>query len=469
MSVQRWGKVIYRRLTEAPPSTLAIIIFAIALLKALILLLASGVAYGADGRFYLRYMDSFIAADPNPETIFGATPIYPLFAYITYNIGFTNGQTIAVFQNLLGAIAAASLYLALRPIHIIGATLVGLLVAIDPQSGHLINLVSTEGLYIPLLILGLAAFIYETQRDKLSWVTIGTGLLLGLGMVTRPVGMLLWVVYLFFYAILTRSIRRSAWVAAAIAVVFLSVALLNLWRFDFFGLTNTNGLYLGARLFSQPGLFQPENGEASEAIQVYIDTCNVPIEDGFSGYADLRVCMEERLDLLAIGDLYRDAYFEALARSPQTYVSDSITAGLRYLWLESSAVLPDSVPVVSDALCAGENGEWYDTGPFFCTLWPRPLEGIHVMIFWGVLGFSVFTRAFINFPLAAWSAQWTTVRIRWLLLLCLAVYLYHLATTIAANDVLSRYITVTNPFTLTTLGLALGILWEHFGGTETDE
>jgi hypothetical protein len=81
------------------------------------------------------------------------------------------------------------------------------------------------------------------------------------------------------------------------------------------------------------------------------------------------------------------------------------------------------------------------------------------MAFLGVLGFSILTRA-LNFVLAAMIFAGCKPSVRWLLLFCLAMYSYHALVTAAAGTILSRYITVTNPYTLITLAFSVMVVYD---------
>lgn len=434
---------------------IASFLFVLALLRSFFLLSVAAPTYGADGAFYLHYMDSFIAGDTSLERTFGTTPIYPLFAYFFYQLG--GGNAIVTAQILLGACAAAAVFLSLYPLHPTAAFLSGVLLAIDPQVGHILQLVATEGLYIPLLTIAIAAFFYEVHAGKRPYTAFGLGLIIGISCLTRPVGTYLIFPYIVCYALISRSFKRTIFVAVGYLAILLVVCFINLWRFDFFGVNSTNGFYLGARLFSQEDLYQPENGEASEKLAQLAFECGFQLEQNFQSYEAIRRCTDQRLSYQESSTLYQEAYFEAVQTSPQAYIRGFLNRFVQYNWRQSSAYLPNDV-VSRPINCSVEGTGKYSLQAVFCPSPPTPLSSLREITFTGVLGFSIFTRSFIGFGLALLLIPAT--RLHSIFVFCLLGYAYHAAVTAVANDLLARYVTVTNPYTLITLAFGLVLLYE---------
>ena len=446
-------------------------LFALALLKALILVLIIPPTYGSDGAGYLRYIDTF--RDPTvPDALWyirGTTPVYPFFAYTAYLFGLGSGYTITIIQILPGAAVAPAIFLALNTIDKRAALLSAILIAIDPQTGHLFQLVSTEALYIALAGLGIAAFFWNVQFQKPILAALCVGILLGVGSMVRPVGLLLILPYAFFYILITRSIKRTAALIAGYVTVFVLLSLVNLWRFDFFGINNTNGFYLATRLFGVGELYDRHNGAESERLFQLASECDVTL----TGASDaetleisqgLRLCLiyQHEMSFDEVSSLYQNVYAEATRKQPLTFARTMLEQTARYAWQSSDAYDLEGANLnVGD--CTSEaaliSDAWWDYPAMFCPQSPTPLSFLVNPAFLAILGFSLFTRI-LNFGLAIPAFLRGDSLTRWLLLFCLAVYSYYAVTTAFAGTILARYVTVTNPFMLVTLGFGAVAIYD---------
>jgi 4-amino-4-deoxy-L-arabinose transferase-like glycosyltransferase len=449
---------------------LPLILFALALARSLVIALIISPSYGPDGRGYLMFIDIMQNPAANPDDLWfirGTTPVYPFFAYAVYLFGLGSGYTIVAAQILLAAIIAPAIYLALRGIDERGARLAGVLLAIDPQTGHLFQLVATEALYISLLALGMVALFWNVTRQKSILAALLLGLLLGAGSFVRPVGTLLIVPYAFFYVLMTRSIKRTSALVAAYVAVFLILSTFNLWRFDFFAPNNTSGIYLATRLLGVGGLYDRENGEASEQLYQLAAECDIELSDSSDESdleitQDLRLCLyyDHEYSLEEISNLYQRVYGEATRAKPLAFLGTMVQQAGSFMWKTSDAYdLDGARRQVTD--CSGPltDDDWHNEQRMFCPKTPTPLSFLGEVAFLGMLGFSLLTRV-LNFALAALIFFRSKVSIRWLLLFCLAMYSYHALVTAAAGTILSRYITVTNPYMLITLAFSGIVLYD---------
>jgi len=445
------------------PKQIALGLLALALLKSLTLLLVIPPAFGPDGAGYLRYVDA-LANPTHPDTVWhirGTTPIYPLFAYVVYLPGFGTAYSLILAQILLGAVGAPALYLALRPLERRGALLAGVFIAADPQTGYLFQLVSTEALYISLLTLGLAAFIWLAGKNGVSMPkSFLLGVLIGVGALTRPVGLLLIVPYAAFYLVLTRSWRRSTALVCGYVLVYIVLSTLHWWRFDFFAPNNTSGLYLGTRLFGVGGLYARDNGAGSEQLYQLAAACDLTLTDTADAKTlqitqDLRLClaMTHQMELDAISTLYQRAYAEATRAKPGSFVATMLKQLGAYAWRTSDPYDYNGAKELITECGSAPSAAWNDAGRLFCPPLPSLLRFLGQATFWGMLAFSLLTRP-INF-----AGLFLPGGGRWVLLLCLAGYSYHAVVTAFAGTILSRYLTVTNPYTLTALALTLSAIY----------
>lgn len=461
---------------SASPTQIVRGLLLLALVKSLGLALVIGPSYGADGASYLKYIS--IMQDPSdPEAFWdirGSTPVYPLFAYATYQLGFQSGYGIILAQILLLALVPAAIYWALHQSHPRAALICGLLLAIDPQTGLLAQQVATEGLYIPLLGLGLAAILYQTQRLSiaLGWV-YGLGLLLGIGALTRPVGIFLIVPYAVFYLLMSRSMGRVALIVAGYATIFLMVSGLNAWRFDYFAPYNTSGFYLATRLFGVGGLYNHQNGPKSQELYNLAGYCYLDLDQADENLfitRYLRQCLYYRHQLTfdEISGLYQSVYAEATQAKPTAFVGTMADQLARYFWQTTDPTDLDGARVLqADCTIPPEIGLfWYAPRVIFCPAMPTPLSSFQVSLFWGILGFTIFTRV-LNFGIVALTFRRQPPLIQWTLFCCLGLYAYHAIVTATAGTILSRYITVTNPYTVIALGIGLVGLYDWFNAFKT--
>ncbi|MCL4876055.1 MAG: glycosyltransferase family 39 protein [Anaerolineae bacterium] len=450
---------------------IAALLLVLALTKSLLLALIITPSYGPDGGSYMRYIDAFENPDSEEDRWFirGTTPIYPMFAYAFFQVG--GAYFVVLVQILLGALVPAALFLALHSLNQRAALLTGILTALDPQTGLFFELVATEGLYIALLGLGTAAFFWSVQHKPTLWVIGGVGLLLGVGSFTRPVGSLLIVPYMFFFLLITRSIKRTTCLVVGYIAVYVALSLFNLWRFEFFAPGNSSGFYLATRLFAVGDLYSPENGAKSEHLFQLAQACDIELTDqrdeSLKVTQDLRLCLiyTHGLSQVEISDLYQQVYSEAVRAKPMIFLKTMLTQVKDFLWGLSAPYDQDYLEGLStncDAEPASKN-RW-EAQEIFCPSPPRLLEFATPVLYWTMLGFSLVTLSFFFLPVFfLW--RHSPPMIRWLYLYCLSLYAYHAVVTAAAGSILPRYITVTNVYLLITcafVSVALHERWKNW-------
>jgi 4-amino-4-deoxy-L-arabinose transferase-like glycosyltransferase len=388
----------------------------------------------------------------------GTTPVYPLFAYTTYWLAGESGYGVVVAQIILLALVAPAIYIALYRASPLAALLSGLLLALDPQTGLLAQQIATEGLYIPLLGLGLAGLLYQYQRLSPAWIIYTLGLLLGVGALTRPVGVFLIVPYAVFYLLLSRSPKRMLFLILGYLTILLALAGLNSWRFDYFAPYNTGGFYLATRLFGVGDLYDHRNGPQSERLYYLAGYCYLDLDQNDENLVVtryLRQCLYYRHQMTfdEISQLYQAVYSEATQAQPSAF---AVTMGqqlARYVWQSSDpSDLAGARALQAD--CTSDPEQWYSPSAVFCPTSPMPLARLQTGLFIVILAFSLLTRV-LNFGLAGLVIGQQPPLIRWAWLCCLGLFAYHAVVTAAAGTILSRYITVTNPYTLIVLGIGL--------------
>ncbi len=440
----------------------------LALGKSLLLALIITPSYGPDGGSYMRYIDALENPESEEERWFirGTTPIYPLFAYAFFSIG--GAYLITVVQMVLGALVPAALYVVLSPLDKRAALITGILTALDPQTGLFFELVATEGLYIALLGLGTAAFWYAVQRPLWWGWLVGLGILLGAGSLTRPVGAFLLIPYVFFFLLITRSVKRSVLVAAGYIAVYVGLSLFNLWQFDFFAPSNSSGFYLATRLFAVGGLYSPENGTESARLNRLALDCDLALTDGrdesLQVTQDLRLCLiyTHGMGQEEMSVLYQNVYSEATRAQPLLFFKSMLLQVKDFVWGLSAPYDEDyleGLPTDCDSEPALDN-RW-EAQEIFCPAPPRPLEFAVPAAYWGMLGYSVFTRAIFFIP-ALLLIPRSPPMIRWLYLYCMGLYTYHAVVTAAAGSILPRYITVTNGYLFIVVGFVSVALYENW-------
>jgi hypothetical protein len=132
------------------------------------------------------------------------TPVYPLFLAALMRIG---GDRLGLFlavQCVLGAVTCLlTVMLASRWLSWAGATVAGLLVAIDPNSIVRCVDLRTETLFTLLLVAGACVL---ARRDKQWWGWLLGGFLWSLAALCRPIAVWLWVV-----ALILAFTTRASW------------------------------------------------------------------------------------------------------------------------------------------------------------------------------------------------------------------------------------------------------------------
>lgn len=450
------------------PRQVVFALILLALTKSLIIALIISPSYGSDGSSYMAYGNAF--EQPESEEwrwyIRGTTPVYPMFAYVFYHLG--GVYSIVAVQIGLAALVPAALYLAFRPIEARAALLIGLLTTLDPQTALFYQLVATEGLYTLLLGLGIAAFFYAVSAPRPLWIIFLTGILLGIGAFTRPVGTLLLVPYSVFFLLISRSIKRSALLAGGYIAVYLMLSIFNLWRFDFFAPSSANGFYLATRLFTVGGLYDADNGSASARLGELAQACDLTLSDArdenLKTTQDLRLCLiyTHEMKLEDISILYQQVYSESLRANPLIFLETMLQQGLDFITMPS---VPYDWEITSTLVTDCEAEYVYDTGwegqKLFCPAPPRPLAVLDHVYYWTMFAFSGLTVV-LHFGLAMVIFPRSTPISRWIVLSCLGLYAYHAVVTAAAGAILSRYVTVTNFYVLIVLGFTSVGLYDRW-------
>ncbi|MBZ0310414.1 MAG: hypothetical protein K8I82_30415, partial [Anaerolineae bacterium] len=128
------------------------ILLILGILRAVVSLLAYPPAHGADSFAYFFYAQRFTGLSGVAGLSQLVPPLYPLFLLVTYN-WLSSAYWLVALQFLMSAAITPVFYLALRCYSPIFALAAALVILLDFQVAVLFNFLSTEPLYVFLLVL----------------------------------------------------------------------------------------------------------------------------------------------------------------------------------------------------------------------------------------------------------------------------------------------------------------------------
>jgi hypothetical protein len=215
------------------------------------------------------------------------------------------------------------------------------------------------------------------------------------------------------------------------------------------------------------GLYDRENGPHSERLYQLLLGCGFEYQESddegerLQWTQTIRACMyfDNGMPLEDISTFYQQIYGETLQARPFESLKVMLQQLVRYTFTASDAYDLESAHAVEPDCEDGET-DWFTNSQIFCPKPPTPLSFLDQPLFGGLLVFNLLTH-FPNFLLGTAAFWRSSPRVRWLLLFCLAFYAYHAVVTANAGTLLSRYVTVTNPYTLIVLGVAVATLARH--------
>ncbi len=194
------------------------------------------------------------------------TPLYPMFLSLAFHVS----RNAFFLQSLQVALAALSLYFFLRLGLIlfgeVPALIAGLVFALYPPLIFYTVELTTEGLFLVLLIAALFVF-YRTGGELSSARVFCLGVLTGLAALCRPNGlMLIPAIGLAMWLTERRwgqTVRRMIVLTLAVAIIILPWTYRNYRLYHKFVLISTNGganLWFGAHFRLDPGATMAEIG-----------------------------------------------------------------------------------------------------------------------------------------------------------------------------------------------------------------
>lgn len=229
-------------------------------------------------------------------------------------------------QMLVGALAVGLLVYVLGRRDRVFALVVGGILALDVVWGAYQRWVFTESLTMSFLVISLAVLVrHATRAERLRGPELLlAGVLFGWTLTIRPSNVYFALVILVVYLFVTRSLRKTAVVAAGIGLFLLAASLFNLWRFGGFHLSGQQGFFLGVPAFGY-ALYSPENGPTSAQFQQEMAAClpqldltAITIEQvNFAIFHQMLPCFDD--DIQPLADRFGSLFREGVQRQPARY------------------------------------------------------------------------------------------------------------------------------------------------------
>lgn len=309
------------------------------LLRVGLFLFAYAPADGADAGDYYAYA-AFIGGVDIPDRAANVSPMYPIFIYFAH---YVVGQfDVAILMQLVMSSSLGLItYLGLRHLNAFLACLVALIVSFDAQTGVIFNFTSTEPLYIFFLVV-MFAIMASTRRDESTlWKPIALGITLFLISETRTIGTYLIIPVLGLYGLYTLDLKRiSLAVGSTILSIIIFAGITSSFQIQ---QTSTTNMLMYSRPLLVHDLLIPDAGPASEQVAALLEGCDTSIRS-----RHISACVEEQLSEgeEAVGQLYRDAYIEALQADPMSFVSAARTAFYNYIRMSGQQYMGTPTPAV---------------------------------------------------------------------------------------------------------------------------
>lgn len=202
---------------------------------------------------------------------------YPILIWLTD--ASQHPLVLIALQILLAGLATAAM------VYVVGrrnpwlAALIGLLFALDMDWSLWNRYLMTEGPFMSFSVLSLALLIHQyEERDRLhpAWL-VAAGVLFAWTCTIRPSNLYLLVPIVVLYLLFTRSLRKSAWLAAGMAALLVATCSLTWYQFGRFRINAGTGYYLAFPLFAYH-LFSGGNGPASARIDHTLRICDPSVD-----------------------------------------------------------------------------------------------------------------------------------------------------------------------------------------------
>ncbi len=447
------------------------ILLLLGVIRVIVFTIAYPPAHGADSADYFLYAAQFDGLDA-PIVFELIYPLYPLFIYLTHYV-LGSIYILIGLQFVLSAVQGAIIYAGLRPYSPTLAFITALMVLGDAQTGILYNFISTEPLYMFLLSVAFSLYLIQLKgpsdrrwqaRDMLL------GVVLALVLLMRPVGRYLIVPFGVLFLLGTRSLWRTAAVAASYAVMLALSVLFNQIVFDQFEL-NGGGSFMLSRPLIISGLLEADDGPASARVVELLTICPFG--------KDRSRCLLEHTDgsWAAVGRLHTEAYQEMLEAHPREYAELVIDEFTDFLQLSGVQYRGEVKP--SDAQCADLDAkterdtlqyvekDWllygasdatydklrpiiYDISAAMCPSWPDN-DTVSRAVDRLALRYKSLSRPrpylwYLALGAAVLVIPWARHRLLFPVLLSGAILANHAAISAVVLNVQPRYISVMNPY-----------------------
>ena len=245
-----------------------------------------------------------IAGDPNSSSDLYRSPGYPAFLAAVFRIAGENYTPVVVVQLLMGVAVSLMLFALGR---MFWSPRVGyaaaLLYALTPNAVLWALSILSDTLFVFLVAAALLCLGLLMKTERTRWAVV-SGVCLGLGALTRPIGQLLvplWILGMVVWAIWRRTNLRRTFVAiAALALATLAVILPWAYRnqvvHGLFTLSPIETWNLG--YYAAPYTLARAEGISVEAAREQIPTSVIPQPGDRARY--LRILLDHPLDYLYV-------------------------------------------------------------------------------------------------------------------------------------------------------------------------
>jgi hypothetical protein len=268
------------------------------------------------------------------------TPFYS-FLFVAVQLFGGTGSAVLVAQFAFRAVGAALVAWLLTRTSALAGTVVGTMLALDPVSAATSTAYLTESAYTSALVISLVVVVAQLagSPERRPWRLLIAGAWFGGAFLIRPISAALICLVVPAYAIITRSLTRSACVAGGYALVAVLVAAFNYARTGLFVIVTT-GLYVAFPLFVQH-LMDAQNGHSSETIYRQLEECDPGLDYSTVSAGTANEFVYTKLlpctirfnggDRTAAYRLYASAYREALLAHPGVFAWRLLLESSRFL------------------------------------------------------------------------------------------------------------------------------------------
>jgi hypothetical protein len=376
------------------------------------------------------------------------TPVFPAFLAAVYAlVGHAPGIAIAMQAVVASLSAPLTFLLALElRLNAVAAAVAGLVVAVDPVSIVMANLLLTEALFATLLVAGLL-MLARYWRTQCVPPLIASAVLVALTALTRPISQFLPFVLLPGFAL---AFPRGQWTRAlsgALVFLLVSMGILLAWSYRNY---HENGVVTISTI-------------GNESLLYYRAAPVLALAEGIEfqeAYSRLQVQVEQEvaarhLNLAETGALQRELALGILAEHPILTAKLTGVGAATVLLEPGLAVACDAL--ADDATPANCSRRVLLSQPGTIPLAPR------ITLLWGlVLLGVVYAGAFVGALVLYARRNWLPLA----LLLLVIVYFVAVSTTAAAS---SRFRVPVFPYVSILFGVGACSIWSLLTGWRSGE